>query len=44
MGNLFDPIAEQDSQLEKSMVGLVQHIARQVIQRELVLDSARSKR
>jgi flagellar assembly protein FliH len=39
MGNLFDPIAEQDSQLEKSMVGLVQHIARQVIQRELVLDS-----
>ncbi|MDI3187471.1 flagellar assembly protein FliH [Pseudomonas sp. FSL L8-0168] len=40
MGNLFDPIAEQDSQLEKSMVGLVQHIARQVIQRELVLDSS----
>src|SRR5476649_2348314 len=40
MGNLFDPIAEQDSQLEKSMVGLVEHIARQVIQRELVLDSS----
>ena len=40
MGNLFDPIAEQDTQLEKSMVGLVQHIARQVIQRELVLDSS----
>ena len=40
MGNLFAPIAEQDSQIEKSMVGLVQHIARQVIQRELVLDSS----
>ncbi|MBD8097828.1 flagellar assembly protein FliH [Pseudomonas fluorescens] len=40
MGNLFDPIAEQDSQLEKSMVGLVQHITRQVIQRELALDSS----
>ena len=40
MGNLFDPIAEQDTQLEKSMVGLVQHITRQVIQRELVLDSS----
>ena len=40
MANLFDPIAEQDSQLEKSMVGLVEHIARQVIQRELVLDSS----
>lgn len=40
MRSLFDPIAEQDSQLEKSMVGLVEHIARQVIQRELVLDSS----
>ena len=40
MGVLFDPIAEQDSQIEKSMVGLVEHIARQVIQRELVLDSS----
>lgn len=40
MGSLFDPIAEQDSQLEKSMVGLVQHITRQVIQRELALDSS----
>ncbi|KRP46824.1 flagellar assembly protein FliH [Pseudomonas libanensis] len=40
MANLFDPIAEQDTQLEKSMVGLVQHITRQVIQRELVLDSS----
>ncbi|TFY89703.1 flagellar assembly protein FliH [Pseudomonas nabeulensis] len=40
MRGLFDPIAEQDSQLEKAMVGLVEHIARQVIQRELVLDSS----
>ncbi|QHF46126.1 flagellar assembly protein FliH [Pseudomonas sp. S35] len=40
MGVLFDPIAEQDSQIEKAMVGLVEHIARQVIQRELVLDSS----
>ncbi|MFO2464834.1 flagellar assembly protein FliH [Pseudomonas sp. 15FMM2] len=40
MGNLFAPIAEQDAQLEKAMVGLVEHITRQVIQRELVLDSS----
>ena len=40
MGTLFDPIAEQDSQIEKAMVDLVQHIARQVIQRELALDSS----
>ena len=40
MGVLFDPIAEQDSQIEKAMVRLVEHIARQVIQRELVLDSS----
>lgn len=40
MNTLFDPIAEQDAQIEKAMVGLVEHIARQVIQRELVLDSS----
>jgi flagellar assembly protein FliH len=40
MRSLFDPIAEQDAQLEKSMVSLVEHIARQVIQRELALDSS----
>ncbi|SDA91613.1 flagellar assembly protein FliH [Pseudomonas sp. NFACC15-1] len=40
MLNLFDPIAEQDSQIEKSLVGLVQHIAKQVIQRELAIDSS----
>jgi flagellar assembly protein FliH len=40
MQNLFEPIAEQDTQIEKSLVGLVQHIARQVIQRELAIDSS----
>lgn len=40
MGNLFEPIAGQDTQIEKSLVGLVQHITRQVIQRELAIDSA----
>src|SRR3546814_814898 len=40
MLNLFEPIAEQDSQIEKSLVGLVQHITRQVIQRELAVDSS----
>ncbi|MCU1752513.1 flagellar assembly protein FliH [Pseudomonas sp. 6D_7.1_Bac1] len=39
MGNLFEPIAEQDTQIEKSLVDLVQHIAKQVIQRELAIDS-----
>ncbi|WP_397449080.1 flagellar assembly protein FliH [Pseudomonas sp. NA-150] len=39
MVNLFDPIAEQDSQIEKSLVELVGHITRQVIQRELSVDS-----
>ena len=40
MLNLFDPIAEQDTQIEKALVGLVQHIAKQVIQRELAIDSS----
>lgn len=40
MLNLFEPIAEQDTQIEKSLVGLVQHIVRQVIQRELAIDSS----
>ena len=39
MAHLFEPIAEQDTQIEKSLVDLVQHIARQVIQRELAIDS-----
>ena len=39
MGNLFEPIAEQDTEIEKSLVDLVKHITRQVIQRELAIDS-----
>ncbi|MCU0072242.1 flagellar assembly protein FliH [Pseudomonas koreensis] len=39
MAHLFEPIAEQDTQIEKSLVDLVQHIARQVIKRELAIDS-----
>ena len=39
MGNLLAPLADQDQQLEKAMVGLVEHITRQVIQRELKTDS-----
>lgn len=39
MKQLFEPIAEQDTQIEKALVHLVEHIARQVIQRELLADS-----
>ncbi|MCE4055267.1 flagellar assembly protein FliH [Pseudomonas sp. Au-Pse12] len=39
MVNLFEPIAEQDTQIEKTLVELVKHITRQVIQRELAMDS-----
>ncbi|HGM5581228.1 TPA: flagellar assembly protein FliH [Pseudomonas putida] len=39
MANLFEPIAEQDTQIEKSLVHLVAHVARQVIGRELRSDS-----
>ncbi|MEB0078705.1 flagellar assembly protein FliH [Pseudomonas sp. CCI3.2] len=40
MMHLLEPIAEQDSQIEKSLIELVGHITRQVIQRELVTDSS----
>ncbi|MFJ9989638.1 flagellar assembly protein FliH [Pseudomonas putida] len=40
MANLFEPIAEQDTQIEKSLVHLVAHVARQVIGRELASDSS----
>ena len=40
MVNLFEPIAEQDTQIEKSLVDLVQHITKQVIKRELAIDSS----
>ena len=39
MEQLLDPVAEQDTQIEKSMILLVEHIARKVIQRELTTDS-----
>ncbi|MBB1613390.1 flagellar assembly protein FliH [Pseudomonas sp. UMC65] len=39
IANLFEPIAEQDTQIEKTLVELVRHITRQVIQRELAMDS-----
>ncbi len=39
MSSLMAPLAEQDQQLEKAMIGLVKHITRQVIQRELKTDS-----
>ncbi|WP_085577811.1 MULTISPECIES: flagellar assembly protein FliH [unclassified Pseudomonas] len=44
MGHLFEPIAEQDTQIEKSLVDLVRHIAKQVIQRELAIDSTQIER
>jgi flagellar assembly protein FliH len=39
MAQFFDPIAEQDKQIEQSVIHLVEHIARKVIQRELTTDS-----
>lgn len=40
MGQLFAPIAEQDREIEQALVGLVGQLARQVIQRELTIDSS----
>ncbi|WP_300654908.1 flagellar assembly protein FliH [Pseudomonas sp.] len=40
MQQLFEPIAEQDQQLEVALVNLVSHMAREVIQRELNIDSS----
>lgn len=40
MGQLLDPIAEQDRQIEESLVHLTSLITRQVIQRELRMDSS----
>jgi flagellar assembly protein FliH len=40
MTQLFDPIAEQDQQMEVAMVRLVSHMVREVIQRELQIDSS----
>ncbi|MDR0279006.1 MAG: flagellar assembly protein FliH [Paucimonas sp.] len=40
MGHLLEPIAEQDALIEKQLVHLVSHIAREVIGRELKTDSS----
>ncbi|MGN8260276.1 flagellar assembly protein FliH [Pseudomonas sp. SMSB3] len=40
MGHLLEPIAEQDTQIERSLVHLVAHMARQVVGRELKSDSS----
>ncbi|WP_395763755.1 flagellar assembly protein FliH [Stutzerimonas balearica] len=40
MAQLLEPIAEQDRNLEHSLVTLVSHMAREVIQRDLLLDSS----
>jgi flagellar assembly protein FliH len=40
MTQLFEPIGAQDQQVEEAMVGLVEQMVRQVIQRELVSDSS----
>ncbi len=39
MAQLFDPIAEQDQKLEVALVQLVSQMTRQVVQRELTVDS-----
>ncbi|MBF7142418.1 MULTISPECIES: flagellar assembly protein FliH [Pseudomonas] len=44
MQSLMAPIAEQDTQIERSLVELVSHIAREVIQRELKLESTQIER
>ncbi|WP_323114224.1 flagellar assembly protein FliH [Pseudomonas guariconensis] len=40
MGQLLEPIAEQDTQIERGLVQLVAHMTRQVIGRELHSDSS----
>jgi flagellar assembly protein FliH len=39
MEQLLDPIAQQDRELEQALVRLVEHVTRQVVQRELQQDS-----
>jgi len=40
MAQLLEPIAEQDQQMELALVRLVSHMTREVIQRELSIDSS----
>jgi flagellar assembly protein FliH len=44
MSHLLEPIREQDSQIERGLVTLVGHITRQVIQREMAVDSTQIER
>ncbi len=43
MRELFEPIANQDQELEETMLELVMQISQQVIQRELKIDSSQIK-
>ena len=43
MREFFEPIASQDQQLEDSMLDMIMHISRPVIQRELKTDSSQIK-
>ncbi|MDY0250913.1 MAG: flagellar assembly protein FliH [Pseudomonas sp.] len=43
MQQFFEPIAQQDQQLEEAMLDLITRISKQVIQRELSLDSSQIK-
>lgn len=40
MSQLFEPINEQDHDLEMTLVNLVSHVTREVVQRELSIDSS----
>ncbi|MBB2495897.1 flagellar assembly protein FliH [Aquipseudomonas ullengensis] len=40
MGNLMEPIGEQDREMELAMVNLISQMTRQIIQRELTTDSS----
>ncbi|MCQ4294784.1 flagellar assembly protein FliH [Pseudomonas stutzeri] len=40
MSQLLDPIADQDRNLEHAMATLISHMAREVIQRDLLIDSS----
>ncbi|MBD1588034.1 flagellar assembly protein FliH [Pseudomonas typographi] len=44
MGQLMAPIAEQDNEIERSLVELVGHVAREVVQRELKMESVQIER
>ena len=43
MNQLFDPIAQQDEQIEEGLIHIVKHLCEQVIRRELQADSSQIK-